>query len=76
MEIDLEFHWKRYGLRVDVGVQAEIENRDLSRTTYAEVVKSTLLIQNNTKLDSERSVGAQNISVEPSDSKYTGRKYR
>ena len=66
----------RHGLRVDVGIQAEIENRDLSRTTYAEVVKSTLLIQNDTKLDSERSVGAQNISVEPSDSKYTGKKYR
>ena len=27
----------RHGLRVDVGVQADIENRDLSRTTYAEV---------------------------------------
>ena len=66
----------RHGLRVDVGVQAEIENRDLSRTTYAEVVKSTLLIQNDTKSDSERSVGAQNISVEPSVSKYTGKKYR
>ena len=66
----------RHSLRVDVGVQAEIENRDLSRTTYAEVVKSTLLIQNDTKSDSERSVGAQNISVEPSDSKYTGKKYR
>ena len=66
----------RHGLRVDVRFQAEIENRDLSRTTYAEVVKSTLLIQNDTKSDSERSVGAQNISVEPSVSKYTGKKYR
>ena len=66
----------RHGLRVDAGDQAEIENRDLSRTTYAEVVKSTILIQNDTKSDSERSVGAQNISVEPSDSKYTGKKYR
>ena len=66
----------RHGLRVDVGVQAEIENRDLSRTTYAEVVKSTLLIQNDTKSDLERSVGAQNIYVEPSVSKYTGKKYR
>ena len=66
----------RHGLRVDAGVQADIENRDLSRTTYAEVVKSTLLIQNDTKSASERSVGAQNISVEPSDFKYTGKKYR
>ena len=64
----------RHGLRVDAGVQADIENRDLSRTTYAEVVKSTLLIQNDTKSASERSVGAQNISVEPSDSKYTEKK--
>ena len=59
---------------MEAGVQAEIENRDLSRTTYAEVVKSTLLIQNDTKSASERSVGAHNISVEPSDSKYTGKK--
>ena len=29
----------RHGLRVDVGIQAEIENRDLLRTTYAEVIK-------------------------------------
>ena len=63
-------------MRVDAGFQAEIENRDLSRTTYAEVVKSTLLIQNDTKSASERSVGAYNISVEPSDSKYTGKKYQ
>ena len=28
-----------HGLRVDVGIQAEIENMDLSRTTYAEVIK-------------------------------------
>ena len=62
--------------RVDAGVQAEIENRDLSRTTYAEVVKSTLLVQNDTKSASERSEGAHNISFEPSDSKYTGKKYR
>ena len=48
----------RHGLRVDGGVQADLENRDLSRTTYAEVVKSTLLIQNDTKSASERSVGA------------------
>jgi len=66
----------RHGMRVDAGVQAEIENTDLSRTTYAEVVKSTLLIQNDTKSASERSEGAHNISVEPSDSKYTGKKYR
>ena len=39
----------RHGLRVDAGLQADIENRDLSRTTYAEVVKSTLLIQNDIK---------------------------
>ena len=29
----------RHGLRVDVGIQVEIENRDLSCTTYAEVIK-------------------------------------
>ena len=46
----------RHGLRMDAGVQADIENRDLSRTTYAEVVKSTLLIENDTKSALERSV--------------------
>ena len=64
---------------MDAGVQADIENIenwDLSRTTYAEVFKSTLLIQNDTKSASEQSVGAQNISVEPSDFKYTGKMYR
>ena len=66
----------RHGLRVDAGVQTDIENRDLSRATYAEVVRSILLIQNDTTSASERSVGAQNISVEPSDSKYTGKKFR
>ena len=66
----------RRGLLVDAGVQADTENQVRSRTTYAEVVKSTLLIQNDTKSASERSVGAQNISVEPSDFKYTGKKYR
>ena len=60
----------RHGLRVGAGVQTEIENRDISRTTCAEVVKSTLQIQNDTKSASERSVGAHNIYVEPSDSKY------
>ena len=67
----------RHGLRVDAGVQADIENRDLLRTTYAEVLRPILLIQNDTTSASERSVGAQNISFEPSDSKYTGeKKYR
>ena len=66
----------RHCLRVDAGVQTEIENRVISRTTYAEVVKSTLQIQNDTKSASERSVGAHNIYVEASDSKHTGKKYR
>ena len=51
----------RHGLRVDAGVQADIENRDLLRTTYAEVVRPILLIQNDTTSASERSVGAQNF---------------
>lgn len=42
--------------------------------TYAKVVKLTPPIQNVTKLASGQSVGAENVSVEPSDSKYTGQK--
>lgn len=64
----------RCGLWVDAGVQADIENWDCSCTTYARVVKLTPPIQNVTKLASGQSVGAENISVEPSDSKYTGQK--
>ena len=58
---------------MDAGVQAGIENRDRSGTTYAEVVKSTPLIQNVTRSASGQIMSAQNISVERSDSKYTGK---
>ena len=64
----------RHGLRVDAGVQADIDNWDCSCATYAKVVKLTPPVQNVTKLASGQSVGAENISVEPSDSKYTGQK--
>ena len=63
----------RYSSRLDAGVQAGIENRDRSGTTYAEVVRSTPLIQNVTRSASGQIMGAQNISVERSDSKYTGK---
>lgn len=59
----------RRGLRLDAGVQADIENWDRSCATYVKVVKLTPPIQNVTKLASGQSVGAENIS----DSKYTGK---
>ena len=47
----------RHGLRVDAGVQADIENRELSYTTYADIVKSTPSTQNVIKSASGQSVG-------------------
>ena len=66
----------RHGLRVDAGVQADIENRDRSYSTYADIVKSTPSTQNVIKSASGQSVGDHNISVEPSHFKCTGKMSR
>ena len=54
----------RRGLRVDAGVQADIEKRDRLRATYTEVVKSTPSMQNVDRSATGQSVGSQTIFVD------------
>ena len=58
----------RRGLRVDAGVQADIEKRDRLRATYTEVVKSTPSMQNVDRSATGHSVGCQTVFVDSASS--------
>ena len=58
----------RRGLRVDAGVQVDIDNLDHSLATYAEAVNSTPPVRDVAKPAPRQSVGTHNTSRESSAS--------